>query len=360
MSIDMSLLLQSAYAALNNDQLQQGMFLVNYAMRLAEEYDFSPHLSLLDAAICLDRGKFRQVNEDCVLAVQGVLPGTGQTFGLFVICDGMGGHLDGQKAASLASQAIIEAVFPLLMRAYVAPNGWGQVLVRGVEQANRVLYLHNRKQVACGSSREPEDRTMRTAGINATMGTTVTAVLIEGTTAYIANVGDSRTYMYAPETGLVKVTKDHSVVAVLLDHGVITEKDIYCHPRRNQITRHLGQRATVKVDLFTVSLPKSAVLLLCSDGLWEMTRDPAIAEILRLDWASAGYMARQLLDLAMEGSAMDNISLIVVQPDGCMRRNDISGLATLRMSSSQEGTQLVEIARKFSLQKEAQLVEMAR
>lgn len=150
--------------------------------------------------------------------------------------------------------------------------------------------------------------------------------------------------MYVPETGLVKITKDHSVVAALLAQGIITEKDVYCHPKCNQITRHLGRHATVGVDLFTVSLPKNAVLLLCSDGLWEMTRDPAIAEILQLNWASAGYMARQLLDLAKEGSAMDNISLIVVRPDGHVHRNDVSNLATQRNHPSQAGKQLVGIA----------------
>jgi serine/threonine protein phosphatase PrpC len=344
MSIDLSLLLQSASAALENDQLQQGMFLVNYAMRLAEEYEFSLRLSALDAAIALDRGKIRKVNEDCVLAIHGTLPGTGKVFGLFVICDGMGGHAEGQKAACLASQTIIETVFPLLMHEYVATNGWGQVLVRGVEQANHVLYLHNRQRAARGITIVPEERTMRAAHINPMMGSTVTAVLLLDTTAYIANVGDSRTYIYVPGTGLAKITKDHSVVAALLDQGMITEKDVYVHPRRNQITRCLGHRSSIEVDLFSMSLPKNAVLLLCSDGLWEMMRDPAIADILQLNWASAGYMVRQLLDLVMEGSALDNISLIVVQPDG-RKRNDFSTLATLRQLPLQEEAQLIGIAR---------------
>jgi serine/threonine protein phosphatase PrpC len=326
MSVDLSSLLQSAYVAFSNDQLQQSMFLLNYAIKLADEYKFSHALSPLDAAICLERGRVRQENEDCVLALHGLLPETGKVFGLFIICDGMGGHAYGQEAACMATRTIVESVFPLLMHGSVSSNDRRSVLAKGVEQANRVIYMRNQWQASHGIH-----ATLRENGAGQTglMGTTVSAVLLLDATAYVANVGDSRTYLYTPKTELTRITSDHSIVATLLAQREITEEEVYSHPQRNQITRCLGHTASIEIDSFIVSLPENAVLLLCSDGLWEMTRDPQIAATLNLNGASAEQMARQLLRLAMEGGAFDNIGFVVVKPDGHARKNGMSNQVTM-------------------------------
>src|SRR6476660_3069349 len=104
MPLNIDMLLNNAYAAFANNQLQQSVFLLDYTAKFADARHFSSQLSPLDDAICLERGLVRMENEDCVLALHGLLPETGKVFGLFLICDGMGGHAHGQLAACLAPQ----------------------------------------------------------------------------------------------------------------------------------------------------------------------------------------------------------------------------------------------------------------
>ena len=136
-----------------------------------------------------------------------------------------------------------------------------QILVDGVQHANQAVHQRNMEQ-------------------RADMGTTITVALIMGAIAYIANVGDSRTYLYRKPAGLKKITNDHSVVASLVEAGIIQPDDIYTHPKRNQIYRSLGEKPMVDVDWFKVMLQPEDKLLLCTDGLWDMVRDPTIEQIL--------------------------------------------------------------------------------
>src|SRR5438270_13993411 len=151
MPVDLSFLLKNVQYALSNDQLQQGMFLLDYSIKLTKEYKSSPGLSL-DAAIRLDRGLVRKVNEDCVLALYGTQPTTGKVFGLFIICDGMGGYANGQEAACMAVQVVIESVFPLLVNGSTLSTDWRHALIKSVEQANQAIYLRNQWKEAHGIS----------------------------------------------------------------------------------------------------------------------------------------------------------------------------------------------------------------
>ncbi|WP_069803826.1 protein phosphatase 2C domain-containing protein [Thermogemmatispora onikobensis] len=236
-------------------------------------------------------------NEDSLLAILGgrqLGGGQVQPWGLFVVADGMGGHANGQDASRLAIQTIVDYVLPSLLRGHeLSSNDYQRLLVEGVQSANQAVHEQNQRE-------------------HADMGTTMTTALIVGSVAYVANVGDSRTYLYREGGGLKKVTQDHSVVASLVEAGIIKPEDIYTHPKRNQIYRSLGEKPIVEVDPFREELLPGDKLLLCSDGLWDMTRDPYIESVLRKS-ADPQQLVNDLVQLALDGGGEDNISVIVVQ-----------------------------------------------
>jgi serine/threonine protein phosphatase PrpC len=215
----------------------------------------SPHLSEYKVRLVIgtrsDPGIKRRYkpNEDSLFAAQGTYRTNTSSLpiGLFVVADGMGGHANGQDASRQAIQTIIDFLLPRLMKVNnLQDDALQQLLAEGVQQANQVVHENNVEK-------------------QADMGTTVTASLVVNTTAYVANVGDSRTYLYREGQGLKKVTNDHSVVASLVEAGIIKPDDIYTHPKRNQIYRSLGEKQVVEVDTFTVHLLPDDKLLLCSD-----------------------------------------------------------------------------------------------
>jgi serine/threonine protein phosphatase PrpC len=256
-------------------------------------------------------------NEDSLFAAQGerTLNSNAEQFGLFVVADGMGGHASGQDASRLAIKTIADRALPKLSGDEpLTDEALTQLLVDGVKEANLAVHQRN-----------IQDR--------ADMGTTMTAALIVGTTAYIANVGDSRTYLYRRPDGLKKVTNDHSVVASLVEAGIIKPDDIYTHPKRNQIYRSLGEKPVIDVDSFTVHLQPGDKLLLCSDGLWDMVRDPAIEQILSTvpDPSQTG---NALIKAALDGGGDDNVSVIVVHINEATQRTGMTGIQLLARPDS--------------------------
>jgi serine/threonine protein phosphatase PrpC len=252
-------------------------------------------------------------NEDSLFAMQGARTYNAQPqqFGLFVVADGMGGHANGQHASRLAIQTIIDFMLPRISTgSQLDDEAFSNLLLEGVRCANRAVHQRNLEE-------------------RADMGTTMTAALVVGATAYVANVGDSRTYLYRPPEGLSKITHDHSVVASLVEAGIIKPDDIYTHPKRNQIYRSLGEKATVDVDAFRVPLQPGDKLLLCSDGLWDMVRDPEIQRLLSLPAPDPAQTGKDLIQAALESGGEDNVSVIVVSVTEATSQNGITGIQLL-------------------------------
>jgi serine/threonine protein phosphatase PrpC len=220
-------------------------------------------------------------------------------WGLFVVADGLGGHANGQRA----SRMVVNVLAHTLLRQVALPtvgapidtpldeSQLSDLLADAVQAANRSL---------CAANKE--------AGLDA--GSTVVAALIYGETAYIVNVGDSRAYVCDDE-GLRRITTDHSLVEQLVASGLIERDEVYTHPQRNQIFRSLGDDPDMLVDLFVQQLRPGTRLLLCSDGLWEMVRDPEMEELLRAE-TDPQSACDALIAAANEGGGEDNITVVVV------------------------------------------------
>ena len=267
----------------------------------------------LRAAAGTHPGQVYPLNQDKVFAAIRPLEHE-KMGGLFIVADGMGGHQAGEIASDLAVQTVrqelawllesndVDDTQPSVSRsgATTVVDGPGELPLQrrlrlAIEQANQAIagYSHD----------NPND-----AG---NMGTTITCALIDDEIAIIANVGDSRTYLLR-NGELQQVTNDHSYVAQLVREGQLAPEDVYTHPRRNVITRSLGSRPDVEVDVRAEVLKSGDRLLLCSDGLWEMVQQPAvIAEILRTS-DNPKSTVEQLILAANRAGGADNIGVVVV------------------------------------------------
>ncbi|OLD64254.1 MAG: hypothetical protein AUF65_00070 [Chloroflexi bacterium 13_1_20CM_50_12] len=259
----------------------------------------SRHTLSMDVEIGWHAGITRKhkPNEDGLLVLQGTCTSNDRLlpFDLLMVADGMGGHAHGQDASLLALQGIAQSDLPSLLR---NDNITGEFLLKtlldGVQSANLAVHRCNQEN-----------------GID--MGTTITAVLVLDGTAYIVNVGDSRTYLYREGEGLIRATRDHSLVARLVETGAIAPDEVYTHPARNKVYRSLGDKEEVKVDWFTRSLQEGDFLVLCSDGLWEMVRDQEIEHTLKKYGANLSQTSSALVQAALRGGGTDNISVIVAR-----------------------------------------------
>ncbi len=242
-----------------------------------------------------DRGQKRAAseNEDGFLAVTGARRSRDhlEPFGLFVVADGMGGHGDGHRASGTAVERLFHSLVPSLLYDEWPEHELLPLLSRAIQEVNEQLYQANQR-----------DQTR--------MGCTVTAALVTGREAHICNVGDSRTYLLGTLAPLRRVTVDHSLVESLVVAGIIQRAEVYTHPKRNQIFRCLGHQPWVEVDTFRQSLTSGEMLLLCSDGLWEMVRDPEMEAILRQTHDLA-EVSGHLVARANANGGLDNITVIV-------------------------------------------------
>ena len=207
---------------------------------------------------------------------------------LFVVCDGMGGHAAGEVASEIAVR-VIENRAP----AHADVEELGQA----VEEANLAIIRAARE----GRGREG-------------MGTTCTAAILENERLVIAQVGDSRAYLLS-KGRLQQLTRDHSLMADLIEAGHITKEEAKVHPQRSVITRALGSDPRMLPDLFEIDVNPGDRLLICSDGLTTMLSDEEIAQILART-PDPQLCARQLVNAAVGAGGYDNVTVIVADVTG--------------------------------------------
>ncbi|SED98564.1 PP2C family protein-serine/threonine phosphatase [Ruania alba] len=238
-----------------------------------------------------DAGGRRAVNEDAVLAKPP----------LFLVADGMGGHIHG----ALASAAVVQA-FEEFIDAF-DPNH--EVRPDQVQQAIRAA--QDRMRLALQGEVDSE-------GVPVTAGSTVSGALItvhEGAPFWLVfNVGDSRVYRYSDDA-LTQISVDHSLVQEMVDSGAIDDVTARHHPQRNVITRAVDTHTDAEADFWRLHAGARDRLVICSDGLSGELTDAEIATVLAEE-SSATAAAERLLNGAVAEGARDNVSVIVVDLEG--------------------------------------------
>jgi PPM family protein phosphatase len=225
-----------------------------------------------------DVGQVRAGNEDALLTLGSV----------FAVADGMGGH----RAGEVASATALEPIAALDGQHFADPADALAALTQAATAAN--------VEVGRRSRTDPELEGM---------GTTLTALLIDGADAHLVHVGDSRAYLLR-EGVLVQLTEDHTLVQALIDQGRLTRAEASAHPHRSVITRAIGAGSDVEVDGSTLTLEPGDVLLLCSDGLTGVVDDEQIAAVLTDHGARAAV--DELIARANAAGGPDNITVLTL------------------------------------------------
>ena len=235
-----------------------------------------------------DQGCVRTQNQDAYQIAQ-----LDRNSLLCVVCDGMGGAKSGNIASSLAVDVFIQEVRRFWM-ANSTQEKIDQMLQSAVKLANFTVY----------------DQAQQFEEFDG-MGTTLVAALIRGRKCTVVNVGDSRVYL-ANENGIRQITKDHSLVQMMVDRGDLTPELAKSYPGKNYITQAVGTESMVMCDLYHLDVAKGDYLLLCSDGLSNLLDDQEILfEIVH--GVKKQNCCKRLLDIAKMRGAPDNVTCVLIE-----------------------------------------------
>ena len=242
----------------------------------------------VSASLRTDRGRVRSSNEDFVARYEPAgYEGQRRDGWVYILADGAGGMDAGEVASRYATERTLHHYL-----AQADERDWGRRLYTSMQGANRDL-----RQLSMKAGKENR------------MATTMVAVVVAADRAHVANVGDSRAYLWHGRR-LQQITKDQSLVAKLLEEGAITAEEAAHHPRKNIILYSLGSERKPRVDLFELPLEEGDKLLLCSDGLTRHVEDEELEVILAEQDPEAA--TKTLIDLANERGGRDNISVGVL------------------------------------------------
>lgn len=233
-------------------------------------------------------GKVRNLNEDAVFVCDEPI---GNLKNLYIVADGMGGHQAGEYASAyaIARTKRLVAKHPEFTR--------GELFSWAYKLVNEEIYEKGKADDA-----------------KAGMGTTLVACTVdEAFCITVANVGDSRLYVYHKDGSLIQITKDHSYVEELVRKGQMERGSEEYLNARNLITRAIGAESSVETDIFQLELEEYDQILLCSDGLSNMVSDEKIAEIFGLT-GTIEEKAAIMVQEANDAGGLDNISVILIAP----------------------------------------------
>jgi len=242
-----------------------------------------------------DVGRRRKLNEDSFVV--------DAESNLYAVCDGMGGH----NAGEVASRMAIEALESFIQKSHKEkeitwPYGLETELSFEGNRLKTAIKLANKRVYKAADNRE--DYTG--------MGTTVVAALVSGNVATIGSAGDSRCYLFRSGT-ITQLTRDDSWVSAAWTEGILSSDEIDKHPLRNVITKAVGAKESIEIDVVEHTLASGDVMMLCSDGLHAMMNDDAILGVVTPFPATLEEAAAQLIDAANDAGGKDNVSVVLVR-----------------------------------------------
>jgi len=241
-------------------------------------------------------GMQRDHNEDTLFLMSTVIADgkADLPFGIFIVADGMGGHMHGEAASQAAARVVAKYLISKVYYKLIEPNPepMDESLQETVESAIR----------------EAQKAVLRYAPGG---GTTLTCALTLGDQVTVGHVGDSRAYFIYPDGRMQRITQDHSLVQRMVDLEEITEEEALAHPNRNVLLRALGQADPVRADIQTHQIPRVGHLMLCSDGLWGVVPEAEIHRIIS-NAPDPSIASHKLIEAANAAGGPDNISVVLV------------------------------------------------
>ncbi|MBC8588630.1 Stp1/IreP family PP2C-type Ser/Thr phosphatase [Paratissierella segnis] len=234
-----------------------------------------------------DIGKIRDINQDFMFV------GDVESFPLYIVADGMGGHNAGEVASNMAVH-IIKKVFIDNIKRLKDKENIKRTIEEAISQANKKIYLESKK-------------VLKYAG----MGTTITLAYIFNNNIYIGHVGDSRAY-FATGEKIYQITDDHSLVNELIKNGSITPEEAINHPQKNLITRAVGTSSEIQLDFYMLDYKSDDILIICSDGLSNMLSDGDIMKLIKSE-SDVDKACNKLISVANDNGGRDNITVIAIK-----------------------------------------------
>lgn len=238
-----------------------------------------------------DVGLRRENNQDSFLI--------DESLGIYLVADGMGGHRGGEVASKIAVETIRDVIAKTVKESASRKPNPRATLAIAYESASAAIY----------------DRSLENGGELQGMGTTLVSAYYSGDVLYVANVGDSRAYLFS-KGHFWQITEDHSLVNEQLRAGMIKESDVEKFAAKNVITRSVGFEREVQCDILERVMQPGDLVLICSDGLSGMVDDEKIAEFCKS--LNPQEIVSKCIDEAKANGGEDNVTVLVIyaQPQG--------------------------------------------